>query len=441
MELISETDLRSCSLTKDSRVLCAFSGGADSTALLLELCRLKKEGKIASLGAAHLEHGIRGSESKADLSFCRETAAKLDIPFYWEEADVPGAASKARVSLETEARKLRYAFLHRIAGENGYDRIALAHHAQDQAETLLFHLIRGAGLTGLSGMAFENGMLVRPLLRHRKEELIVYLKNADQDYRTDSTNAFMDADRNRIRLSLVPLLEELNPQAVSHLSEAAEKLRRENEYLEAVADREWKRCVGNRRAILEEPEVIRDRILLRIIREQTRDYSEKDVRKLCFLLSARSGQTVELTGGIKARAEGEKLYFFREEVSGISPLTLVPGVPLKLGEGRTLLAEHAAYKILPCPGNEAYVDADALKGPLTVRVPRAGERLIPYGMSGTKLFSDFYTDKKIPLSKRGTPVIFDAEKPVYVCGFTVDNRVRITGSTRNYMHFIYSEGE
>lgn len=441
MELIRENDLRSCSLNEKSRVLCAFSGGADSTALLLELQRLKAEGRIASLAAAHFEHGIRGEESKADLAFCRETAEELGILFYWASGDVPKAASRDRLSLETEARNLRYAFLRKTADENGYDRIALAHHAQDQAETLLFHLIRGAGLSGLTGMAPKSGMLVRPLLKHRKEEILAYLQAVGHTFRTDSTNGLPDSDRNRIRLSVLPLLEELNPQAVCHLADAAEKLRREDAYLETVAESEFIKCMGSRQAILEEPEVIRDRILLRLIKEQTRDYRENDVLKLRFLLSARSGQTVELTGGIHVRAEGDGFFFFREETGETKACTLIPGIVLRLNEGATLLAEYVDGANLPCPANEAYVDADTLKGALTVRAPQPGERLIPFGMKGSKLFSDFYTDKKIPLSKRSSPVVFDREKPVYICGFTVDDRVRITGETRRYMHFIYSEGD
>lgn len=440
MELITEADLNTCALTKDSRVLCALSGGADSTALLLELCRLREAGRLAAVASAHFEHGIRGEESVADMCFCRALAKKLKVPFFTEAANVPEEATQERVSLETAARKLRYAFLERVADREGYDSIALAHHRQDQAETLLFHLIRGAGLTGLTGMAPRNGLLVRPLLSHGKEELLAYLSEAGQAYRTDSTNACEDADRNRIRLTVLPALEKLNPRASEHIAEAADKLRRENAFLESLTDAAAAGCANSRRAIAAEPETVRDRILLRLIKAQTRDYAENDVSKLRMLLNARSGQTAELTGGLKVRTEGDTFYFFRDRTEAYAPLTLVPGKEMRLPSGGTLLMEETDSVSLPCPGNEGYADPEKLKGTLTVRPALAGERLIPYGMKGSKLFSDFYTDKKVPISERNAPVVFDAEKPVYVCGFTVDDRVKVTGETRRYIHFIYCEG-
>lgn len=441
IKLINENDLQSCSLTNESRVLCAFSGGADSTALLTELYRLTRNGKISELAAAHFEHGIRGEESKKDLAFCRELCARFHIPFFSEEANVPAYAEKEGVSLETGARKLRYAFLYRIADENGYDAIALAHHEQDQAETLLFHLIRGAGLTGLTGMAPKNGILVRPLLRHSKRELLEYLSSLGQDYCTDSTNALLETDRNRIRLTVLPLLETMNPQVVMHLSETAEKLRRENEFLDSFAKKAYDRTLGRRSKIAEEQDVIKDRILLSLIRQQTRDYCENDVDKLRFLLTARSGQMVELTGGIQVRAEGDELCFLKKQVFVNLPAPLTMGKKLQLPSGQTLFMETVEKAVFPSTDSEAFVDGETLKGSLIVRAAEPGERFIPYGMHGHKLFSDFYIDKKVPISNRSGPVVFDDEKPVYVCGFTVDDRVKVTPKTRNIIHFIYSKGE
>ena len=441
MELITETDLKSCDLSKNSRVLCALSGGADSTALLLDLCRLKTEGRLADVAAAHFEHGIRGAESEEDMLFCRELAQKMEVPFFCERADVPAQAAREKLSLETEARKLRYAFLRKTAAQNGYDCVALAHHVQDQAETLLFHLIRGAGLTGLVGMAPRNGSLVRPLLFHTKAELLDYLREAGQSYRTDSTNELRETDRNRIRHCVLPMLGQVNPCADQHIAGTAEKLRRENAFLESLTDAAADRCANRRSAIAAEPDVIRDRILLRLIREQTDDYTEGDVNRLRTLLMARSGQIVELTGGIKARAEADTIFFYREAQIAAPAVTLVPGLRISLPGGGTLAAELTDTAHLPCPGNEGYADADKLTGTLTVRAAAAGERLIPFGMKGSKLFSDFFTDKKVPISKRNVPVVFDGEKPVYVCSYTVDDRVKVTGETRKYMHFIYKEGE
>lgn len=195
MELICPAVLRGCGLHKNSAVLAAFSGGADSTALVLELARLSRQGELGAVYAAHYHHGIRGGEAERDLAFCRALCQRLGIPFLFERGDVPAAAREKGISVESAARELRYGFLRRAAARTGAEAVALGHHREDQAETVLMHLIRGSGLRGLGGMAPQSGLYVRPLLEAGKEDILAYLAERGESFCTDSTNAGDEADR------------------------------------------------------------------------------------------------------------------------------------------------------------------------------------------------------------------------------------------------------
>ena len=208
-------DIRALSIdprAAGGRVLVALSGGADSVALL----RLFMEAGV-EVSAAHFEHGIRGEASVADMEFCRELCARLRVPFLCERADVPAARLPGE-GLEAAARRLRYAFLRRAKEAAGASCIATAHHAGDQAETVLMHLLRGAGPTGAAGMREREGDLWRPLLRVKKQDLVSYLRERGQSWREDATNAIADTPRNALRLDILPRLEAIYPGAALALS-------------------------------------------------------------------------------------------------------------------------------------------------------------------------------------------------------------------------------
>ena len=235
MLLLRERTLTACRLHGREAVVCAFSGGPDSTALLLELTRLRDAGSLGPLYAGHFEHGIRGQEALDDLAFCRELCLQLGVPLFSESADVPAYAAANGLSLETAARQLRYGFLRRLKSALGADVIALGHHRDDQAETVLLHLVRGSGRKGLTGMAPRSGDLVRPLLGVGRADILSYLTERHQPYRLDSTNALTDASRNRLRQEGMAALAAINPQAAEHIAACADKLRAEDEYLDGLA--------------------------------------------------------------------------------------------------------------------------------------------------------------------------------------------------------------
>lgn len=212
------------------RVIAGVSGGADSVALL---CCLHALAPALGYGlyAAHLHHGIRGAAADEDLAFVAELCQRLEVPLYQERLDVPAMAKGG--SLETAARDARYGFFQRALTAFSGDYVALAHHQQDQGETLLMHLFRGSGLKGLCGMAPRRGPYIRPLLGLRRQELEAYLRSLGQPWRTDATNLLPDGGtRNRIRLVLLPYVAQyINPEVDQALARTAASLAQDEAYL------------------------------------------------------------------------------------------------------------------------------------------------------------------------------------------------------------------
>ncbi len=441
MLLVSERTLEACRLNEREAVVCAFSGGPDSTALLLELVRLRGEGRIGPLCAGHFEHGIRGRESREDLEHCRALCLSLQVPLFSESADVPAFAEREGLSVETAARELRYDFLRRLKCALGAGCIALGHHLDDQAETVLLHLIRGSGMAGLVGMAPRSGDLVRPLLGTGKGDILGYLAERGMSWRLDSTNAMADADRNRLRQQVMGPLEALNPRAAEHIAQCAERLRAENDYLDQLAQKALQEARGSRKALGELSPVLQSRAALLLLRQVTEDFTEADVARLKDLFTLPSGRTAPIRGHLLARADGDRLLIGPAEGPADFSAELTIGEPVDTPWGvyRTEWAEKAS---LPCPAHEGYLDADKLMGRLLLRQAREKDRFTPLGMGlGSKLLSDLYTDRKMSRRARQTPILTDEEGPVFIPGGTIADRVKITGMTKRIVHITFEKGE
>lgn len=222
-----------CRVAPGSHVLAAVSGGADSVALLCFLLQVRDTYPL-SVSCVHVEHGIRGEASREDLAFVRALCEKKSIPLYTAHVDAPAYAKAHGCGMEDAARTLRYEFLHRTAEEIGADAIALAHHAGDQAETVLLHAIRGSDIRGLCAMRMRRGMLIRPLLDCRAQELREYLVSIGQPWREDESNADLRYARNRIRRRVLPELEAASPGAGAALGRLSLAAQRDDEYFEQM---------------------------------------------------------------------------------------------------------------------------------------------------------------------------------------------------------------
>ena len=442
MRLLTGETLRACGVRKSDRVLTGLSGGADSTALLLSLAELAREGEIAGVFAAHLNHGIRGGEAEEDQRFCEALCMGLGVPFYAGRADVPALAGAAGETLEQAARNARYAFLRRTAGEAGADCIAVAHHREDQAETLLMHLFRGSGLPGLTGMRSRSGDLIRPLLTVSRAQIEAYLAERSQPYRTDSTNGDPAYTRNRIRAALQELGLTKNG-GTERLCQAAALLQRDEDYLEGLS-REAEQSVFtgdglDRTSLAALPEPIRGRILRRAVLRLGPDVTGADIRRLNELLSARTGTRIELRKGMSAWVDGQCLYLGEYPEAARFEIPFVREGITEFPGGR-LESAAAAVFLKPADGSTAYLDGEKLPEGLVVRTRRNGDRFHPLGAPGDRKLSDYMTDRKIPLTERDMPLLAAGERVYYVAGYTVAEEARVTEHTKQMVRIAYMRG-
>ena len=306
-------------LPPDTPVLLAYSGGADSTALLhLLLDAQKREGFVLVL--AHVNHGIRGEEAVRDRDFCVAEAKRLGLEICVLDADVPTVAKKEGKSLELAAREVRYAYFQKLMQERKIPILATAHHADDQLETVLFRLLRGTGSRGLSGILpvreFAGGLLIRPLLQYSKAELSEYCHENALTYVTDRTNEDTAYTRNRIRHELVPVMESLSPSLRSHIAQLCESAREDEEYLSGLAkdfleirEEDGSLPVDRLQAL---PTSICKRVLLLWAGEGCKQMPEAvHVNALMRLVQGpNSNGEVALAGGMFARIRGGTLKLF-----------------------------------------------------------------------------------------------------------------------------------
>ena len=432
-----EEMLSSCAVTPEDGVLVALSGGADSVALLLESIRWKNENRIGRIAAAHFHHGIRGAEADRDAAFCKALCERCKVLYREGRADIPTIAKEKGLSVETAAREERYKFLRAVKQDERLSCIAVAHHKDDQAETLLLHLIRGSGLEGLCGMQPRSGDLIRPLLPVTKSEILDFLAEHGQPYCMDSTNESENGARNKIRLSVMPLLRELNPRVTDALARTAAFLQTDASFLNDESDRLFEN-EQNRYALSQLPPALRLRVLRRYLPYS--DFDRRDLETLDRLLTAQTGTVRNLRFGYRAWTDFETLRVDPIETASYSlPMTVSVSTPLPNGQSVTVhLVDDASF---PCKPSEAYIDAAAVQGNLYVRTPEKGDRFTPFGMHGSKLLSDYFSDRKIPRFHRNVPLICDERGIVFVAGYTVDERVRVRSSSEKLYHIILKEAD
>ena len=292
-------------------VLVGLSGGADSVGLLLVLWKLRETLQI-SLRALHVHHGLRGAEADRDAAFSRMLCERLEVPFYEFRIDAAKEALDRKCSVEEAGRLARYRLYEETARaweeEIRRVHIATAHHADDNAETVLFNLFRGSGLTGLSGIAPVRGRIIRPLLWAQRSEIQTWLRQQGQDWVEDSTNQESEYSRNWLRNELLPAVEErLNAQAVRHIDQAGRRIRQADAYLEEVAE-EWlqkhapdgKADAG---ALAEQAEIVQGYIVRRLFLKSKmplRDVTETHVQAVRELLHQGTGKSISLPHGFRA---------------------------------------------------------------------------------------------------------------------------------------------
>lgn len=422
-------------------VVAAVSGGADSVALLLCLSALAPELGFR-LYAAHLHHGIR-TAADGDLEFVERLCARLGVALHTGRADVPELAKETGLGLEAAGREARYAFLEEARARFGAARVAVAHHGDDQAETVLLHLLRGSGLKGLCGMQYKRGPVIRPLLGAGRGEIEAYLKGRNQPWRTDETNLSPAAGaRNRIRLEIMPCVEaHINPGARAALCRAAALLQADEAYLcgqarEALEAARLPRGYS-REKLAALPPALRGRALGLALTEAGagQDVERRHIEGLEALLGAKTGAHLDLPG------MGADIVYEAVVFSPAAPAAMAFCAPLALaGATRTPLGEFYAAPyagpLILDPG-VAIMDADKLPPGLAARPRRPGDTFFPLGAPGRKKLKAFFIDKKVPRPLREGPILFSGSEAVFVPGYGIAETVKVDAATRRMLRVDY----
>ncbi len=432
--------------TPGDTVIVAVSGGADSVALLDILICLSD--LRLNLVVAHLNHSLRGAESDEDERFVADLAASCGLPFACEKADVRALSLRERLSLEDAGRRARYEFFDLVTERYGARSVALAHHADDQAETLLLRLLRGAGVTGLSAMSpRRDGRFVRPLLTLSRSEIEGYLNARGLRFRVDSSNVDTAFLRNRIRHELIPHLVRFNPEISRRLAVTADLLAADEEVLETVADEALKRTVRERSGegvifdvtqLLREPRGVRYRIYRRavaLVKGTLRELTYKHVLQIDDLARSRKPNLcIRLPRGIAVvRAYGVVTFHAQRAETGWDDDIIVegPGCYSLPGGGELVVdVTPPPADLGALPPERACFDLDCAPFPWVVRGFRPGDRIRPLGMTGSKKVKDIFMDEKVPLERRRlVPLVISNGELVWVCGYRIGHSARVTEKT------------
>ena len=411
-------------------VIVGLSGGADSVALLHILTRLGYP-----CVAAHCNFHLRNDESDADADFAQQTAEALGLLFRRIDFDTADYAHQHGVSIEMAARTLRYEWFETLRRELGAEAIAVAHHRDDNVETVLLNLIRGTGLSGLCGMRPRNGHIVRPLLSVDRHQIVRWLADRHLPFCTDSSNASDVYRRNFVRLRLLPLMEQLNPSVRDAILRMAGHLTD----VEAI----YRNAIDSHRAhLIDADGRISIDALLRtpaphaMLFELLTPYgfTPSQCADIARALSGESGRSFVAPGGrwhlLKDRLH--LILYPADEVSA-DTFTLTLGneltAPIRLSLEERIVDE--AFTISSSP-HVATFDADRIALPLTLRRWRAGDSFVPFGMTGRKKLSDYFSDHKFSLLRKAAAwILCDASgRILWIVGHRTDNRFRITSKTR-----------
>ena len=467
--------LRHAMIKNGEIVLVAVSGGADSLALLYGLHALHPQ-LNCQLHVAHLNHCLR-PDADTDAEFVQQHAARLGVSCTLKRTEVPHLVKAWKLSVEAAARKARYQFYEEVATHIGATKVALGHHQDDTAETVLMNLIRGSGSTGLKGITpIREFKFIRPLVGFTREQIETFLVSIDVTPLHDSTNTDTRYFRNRIRHALIPRLEsDYNPNIRVGLSRTADVLGAESEYLDSVAQEAFESCRvrdPDRVKALATPEsvmldrakfqqfhiAIQRRVLRQSFFEMSRDTGDLYFTHCEAMLSLIEGDTpnavLALPNGLRFRRVYQHL-IFEVNINSRSPFPIetkrfayplaVPGKTFIAALNTEIAAEvgdigSREVRTLPDGRFEAIFDYEKVRAafPLTVRNRRQGDRFQPYGMRGTKKIKDFMIDAKVPRDARDRiPMLVCGDEVLWIVGYTTNEPFKIHPGTRQYLHLRY----
>ncbi len=444
-------------IPQGTAVIAALSGGSDSVCMLDLLNRLRT-GHPFRLFAVHVDHQIRGDEALRDRSFSEELCRKMEIPCRVIVRDVPRLAKEMKTGLEeagSRARKEAFKEAAAYFAGDGTDvRIATAHHQGDLAETVLHHIARGTGLPGLSSLRPVSGSLIRPILCLEEEEILLYLRDRNLPYVTDSTNAQDLYTRNRIRHVCLPVLREnINSQADAHLAALSEEAAETTDYMNGLAEKILEQCTRLPEGLLlnepflKAPEAVRTYVLLQALEETggRRDVTAVHIKAMKETARGGQGRRVSLPGGRTAvrRSDGLLLQS-KDSMAGSrgqepEAVGIIPGQPAFFREFTlySRLFDYKCEKIVEKKYTK-WLDYDKIDGTLKIRTRRTGDRMTVLSEGGSKKLTRLMMEEGIPADQRDLlPVITDDSEVLWIVGERISEKAKITGDTRRVLELVW----
>lgn len=418
-------------LRKDELHIVALSGGADSVALLSVLQQLGFR-----IEAAHCNFHLRGDESDRDEEFVRELCKQREIPFHVIHFDTRLYADLHQVSIEMAARELRYRYFEQLRQDIDAADICVAHHRDDAVETLMMNLLRGTGIHGLTGIRRRNGHIVRPLLCVSRLEIEEFLHTIGQPYVTDSSNLIDDVVRNKLRLNILPLLQQINPKASENIYKTALRLTEAERVFNIAMESAQKRVSTKSdngwtidiAALRQEPSP--EYLLFEILSPM--GFSPDTIEQISSHLDSQTGRSYLSPTHELLFDRGQML--IQEHQSSL-PTLRIPETGIYIyGEHKLRISQSTNIEISR-EATIATLDAATVAFPLTLRPVSEADRFVPFGMTGSRLVSDFLTDRKMNLfDRRRQLVLTDATGAiVWLVALRTDNRFRVSSSTTSIL--------
>ncbi|MGG7179027.1 tRNA lysidine(34) synthetase TilS [Clostridium paraputrificum] len=458
IKFIEENNL----IEKGEGILVGLSGGPDSVCLLHMLCSVKEELNL-NIAAVHINHMLRGEEANKDEEYAKELCNKLGVEFYCKRIDINSYGKEKGLSSETAGREVRYGFFDEVMKNLSFDKVATAHNANDQAETILMRIMRGTGLEGLGGIPVKrDNKYIRPILFMERGEIEDYCEELGLKPRIDATNMERLYSRNKVRLDILPYMKNnFNPDVIESINRMASLLQIDNDFIKEEVEKYYKKgCYKKDNSIIIKGEVfnlnsaILNRILRKAISEvsgSNYDVEMKHIEDVCSLIERGTNKRVDLPNKVYAKNIYGDIHIKVKEIS-----------KKDLNEELVLSKEEILHKEIlfddyllsfervindnnfKFSGNSLikYFNYDKINGNIIIRYRKNGDKIVPLGMKGSKKLKDIFIDMKIPQEDRGSiPIIQFDEEIAWVVGVKTSDKYRVTKETKSILKIMLKRKE
>lgn len=454
LDSVTDTIIRHDLLRGGEKVVVGLSGGPDSVCLLVLFDKLKQRFDL-EVCAVYIDHGLRPAETPAEILFCEHLCRQFGIPFMSRSIDVRAHAEKHGMNRQEAARELRYQCFLEVATEVTADLVALAHNADDQAETVLMRLLRGSGPAGLSGIPIKRRNIIRPLLETERSTIEHFLNEHEITSVIDSSNMRTDYMRNRIRKILMPELVQMNPEFIRSIQRMTAIVQEEERYFEIIVTKTLMKLVSRkndkRLELFLAPLEMMNRVLLRRVLRRALDMTEslrgiifihiEDIIKL--IISGKAGDRIYLPRDIRVIKEYALLVITSESPPVVTDNKLhPPGEAVLIGIRTVIKAQFEEDGSDPGDGRSSVLlDAGKMLFPLKIRARKPGDFFYPYGFGKKKKIQDYFVDEKVPRDERdGVPLVLSENDIAWIAGYRADHRFRVTDQTKKFLRLVIVKG-